>query len=95
MFNYSFYSKNLDSTILEGDANLVFADQYAYNPETDSGFFLRGGKEFTNDINSKSIVNSQYLMYDVKFSDKVKAGYGLRNEVFELYFTGQDYFGNS
>ena len=93
--NYSFYSKNLDSTILEGDANLVFADQYAYNPETDSGFFLRGGKEFTNDINSKSIVNSQYLMYDVKFSDKVKAGYGLRNEVFELYFTGQDYIGNS
>ena len=83
-----------DSTILNGDPNAFFFEENIWTRENRRGTYLRGGQERTNIYESKIKNSAHFFETELAFSKSLKLVLGIRNELFELFYTGEDLPGN-
>lgn len=91
--SYLIQSKNFDTSILGGNSDLFFDEANIWSTENNSGFFLTGGRERTNQFESSILTKSLYLSADFKLSSLWQVSLGARSEKFTLEYTGEDIFG--
>ena len=83
-----------DSTILEGNSNAYFFEENIWTRDKRIGTYLRGGFERTNIYESEIDIDASYFETELNFTKEFKLVLGIRNEIFDLKYTGEDLPGN-
>jgi len=77
------------SVVLDGDYNNILNPNFIWNRNRDTGSFIIGEFQPTNQYESESETIGAYISNEFKFSDQFKAVVGLRYETYEVIYTGQ------
>lgn len=85
--------RNFNSALLNGDPNAILG-QNIYNPDSDSGFFVRRDSNDNDQYDSNINVGALYVSEELRPASWFTAIVGLRFEKFDLIYTGQDQQGN-
>lgn len=86
---------NFPSASINGDADLILADENVYDPETNSGFFIRQDSNDSDSYDSDISIASGYASEEFKITDWFNAIAGVRFEQFNLTYTGERQDGSS
>ncbi len=80
---------NFPSASLNGDPDLILADENIYDPETNSGFYIRQDSNDLDSYDSDISVASGYVSEEFKVTDWLNSIVGVRFEQFKLNYTGE------
>lgn len=89
VIKYSIALLNFPSASLNGDPDLILADENIYDPETNSGFFIRDDTNDSDLFDSDISVAAGYISEEFKVNNWFNAILGVRFENFKLIYTGQ------
>lgn len=92
VLNYNFRVRGL--TDLNENTDVLFSDENVWTPENRVGTYVVGGTEPANQYQSMSNVAALYVMNEMPITKKFKAIYGVRVEKANIWYTGQNNFGN-
>lgn len=90
--DYTFQITGDDSYIANGDADNLLASSNLWTPESESGTHLVFGDQFNpNDAyEGENFIYAMYISNEFNISEKLKSVVGLRTELFQSKYTGQD-----
>ena len=91
---FAFPLLRLNSAFFGGDPDQLLLDQNIYNPETNSGVYVRRDSNDSDSFNSNMQIGSGYVSEEFKFTDWFNAIAGVRFEKFILKYTGQNQSGS-
>ncbi|GEQ85143.1 outer membrane protein [Patiriisocius marinistellae] len=80
---------NFPSATLNGDPDQILDDENIYNPDTNSGFFIRQDSNDSDSYDSDISIASAYISEEFKITDWLNSIVGLRFEQFNLNYTGE------
>ncbi|QIE59697.1 TonB-dependent receptor plug domain-containing protein [Rasiella rasia] len=80
---------NFPSASINGDPDLILADENVYDPATNSGFYIRQDSNDSDSYDSDVSVASGYVSEEFKITDWINAVAGVRFEQFNLTYTGE------
>tara|TARA_R110002072_G_scaffold142804_1_gene288256 strand:- start:27968 stop:30793 length:2826 start_codon:yes stop_codon:yes gene_type:complete len=86
---------NFPSATLNGDPDLILADENIYDPTTNSGFFIRDDSNDSDSFDSDISITSGYISEEFKVTDWLNSIVGVRYEQFILKYTGEDQLGTT
>ncbi len=89
IIKYSIALLNFPSATLNGNPNLLLDDENIYDPETNSGFFIRDDSNDSDSFDSEITVASGYVSEEFKVTDWINSIVGVRFEQFKLNYTGE------
>lgn len=89
IIKYSIALLNFPSATLNGNPNLLLDDENLYDPETNSGFFIRDDSNDSDSFDSEITVASGYVSEEFKVTDWFNSIVGVRFEQFKLNYTGE------
>lgn len=86
---YDFTATN--STVPDGNADNLLAEENIWTPETQEGTYLVFGQEFqaANAYKGEQNIAATYISNEFSLLENLKAIVGLRTEQFLMYYTGQ------
>ncbi|MCB0457542.1 MAG: TonB-dependent receptor [Flavobacteriaceae bacterium] len=90
-----FFISATNLIVPNGDTNLLLMDQNLWTPGTGEGTFLvpTGNNQTfkpSNAYEGEQFVSSLYISEEFNISESLKTVLGLRTEVYELYYTGEN-----
>lgn len=90
--DYTFNIRGDDSFIADGDVDQLLNPANLWDPEGDNGTHLVFGDQFNpNDAyEGENFIFASYLSTELSFTERLKSIIGLRTEMYESYYTGQD-----
>lgn len=80
---------NFDSSTLNGDPDLILADENIYDPATNSGFYIRQDSNDSDSFDSDISIAYGYVSEEFKITDWFNSIIGVRFEQFKLNYTGE------
>lgn len=89
VIKYSIALLNFPSATLNGDPNLILADENIYNPDTNSGFYIRQDSNNSDSYDSDISIASGYISEEFKIASWLNSIIGVRYEQFLLTYTGE------
>jgi TonB-dependent receptor len=90
ILSYNLLVKNQNSINFSGDQNEVMLAENLWTPESQNGVYLKGNFEPANTYQADQNLAAAYVMNELPLSHKLKAIYGVRMEMFQTRFTGQN-----
>ena len=87
VYNYLIQSTN---PRIENDPSVLLAPENIWTPETESGTYMTGNYEASNNFEARSQLFAGYVMNDVTLFENLRAIYGVRLEKVNMFYTGQD-----
>jgi hypothetical protein len=79
-----------NSTVLQGDFNNILNPDYIWNSTDNTGSYVTGEFQPTNQYESESETLGAYLSGDFNILSNLKAVVGLRYELYRVLYSGQD-----
>lgn len=92
---YSFPFLNFQSSVLNGNPDLLLLDQNIYDPETNSGVYVRRDSSDSDSFESEMTVTAGYVSESFKLKQWMRLVLGVRFEKFDLTYTGERQDGSS
>ena len=92
--NYRIRIQGGQAQQLYGDADGLLLDENLWTVNTKKGSYLEGNFEPANTYNSIQTVAAAFISEEFQITQKLKSILGLRFEKFDLYYTGQNNFGD-
>ncbi|CAZ95353.1 TonB-dependent receptor [Zobellia galactanivorans] len=92
--NYRIRFFDFTTADLNGDPDLILADENIWSLDNNSGSYFSGNFQPANNYDAEQNTIAAYLSNEFKFSEKFRAILGLRAEQFTTYFTGQNNTGS-
>lgn len=92
--NYRIRIQGGQAQQLYGDADGLLLDENLWTVNTKKGSYLEGNFEPANTYNSIQTVAAAFVSEEFQITQKLKSILGLRFEKFDLYYTGQNNFGD-
>ncbi|MDZ7612444.1 MAG: TonB-dependent receptor [Flavobacteriaceae bacterium] len=92
--NYRIRIQGGQAIELDGDADGLLLPANLWNVKTKKGSYLEGNFEPANTYNSIQTVAAAFISEEFQITEKLKSILGLRFEKFDLYYTGQNNFGD-
>jgi len=86
---------NFPTASINGDPDQILSDENIYDPETNSGFYIRQDSNDSDSYDSDVSVASGYVSEEFKVTDWFNAVAGVRFEQFILNYTGERQDGSS
>ena len=83
-----------NSTALQGDYNNILKSSSIWNSTKDTGSFVIGDYQPTNQYEAENETISGYLSTELRMSEALKAIIGVRYEQYSVIYSGQDISGN-
>ena len=77
------------SVVLNGDYNNILNPNFIWNRNRDTGSFIIGEFQPTNQYESESETIGVYVSNELKLSEKLKSVVGVRYETYQVLYTGQ------
>ena len=77
------------SVVLDGDYNNILRPIFVWNSNRDTGSFIIGEYQPTNQYESESQTVGTYISNEIKLSEKLKTIVGLRYEMYDVIYSGQ------
>ena len=92
--NYRIRIQGGQAQQLYGDADGLLLDENLWTVNTKKGSYIEGNFEPANTYNSIQTVAAAFVSEEFQITQKLKSILGLRFEKFDLYYTGQNNFGD-
>jgi len=92
--NYRIRIQGGQAQQLYGDADGLLLDENLWTVSTRRGSYIEGNFEPANTYNSIQTVAAAFVSEEFQITQKLKSILGLRFEKFDLYYTGQNNFGD-
>lgn len=92
--NYRIRIQGGQAQELNGDADGLLQPGNLWNVNTKRGSYIEGNFEPANTYNSIQTVAAAFISEEFQITEKLKSILGLRIEKFDLYYTGQNNFGD-
>lgn len=92
--NYRIRIQGGQAQELYGDADGLLQPGNLWNVNTKRGSYIEGNFEPANTYNSIQTVAAAFISEEFQITEKLKSILGLRMEKFDLYYTGQNNFGD-
>lgn len=77
------------SVVLDGDYDNILNPNFVWNSTRDTGSFIIGEFQPTNQYESESETIGMYVSNELKLSERLKSVIGIRYETYEVLYTGQ------
>ncbi|RDK88302.1 TonB-dependent receptor [Marinirhabdus gelatinilytica] len=95
VLKFSIPSLNFPSATLNGNPDLLLADENVYDPDTNSGFYIRQDSNDSDSFDSDMSIAAGYVSEEFKVTDWLNSIVGVRFEQFTLNYTGERQDGSS
>lgn len=82
------------SVPINGNSDNLLLPENIWTPQSRNGTFITGNFEPTNSFDSNSTLAAAFVSEEFQISDVLKSIIGMRFEKFELFYTGQNNFGD-
>lgn len=92
--NYRIRIQGGSGQSLEGNADLLLASENIWTVKANKGSYIEGNYEPANNYDANQTVASAFASEEFQITEKLKSILGLRFEKFDLYYTGQNNFGD-
>jgi hypothetical protein len=79
---------------INGNSDNLLLPENIWTPQTRTGTFINGNFEPTNSFDSYSTLSAAFISEEFQISERLKSILGLRFEKFDLFYTGQNNFGD-
>jgi hypothetical protein len=89
VIKYSLPLLNFSSATLEGDPNQLLVPENIYNPNTNSGTYVRQDSNDSDSYSSNINIAAGYISEEFKIASWMNAVLGVRYEKFDLIYTGE------
>ncbi|MBT8189781.1 MAG: TonB-dependent receptor, partial [Bacteroidia bacterium] len=90
ILSYQMNVRDQESLNFSGDPDEYLLADKIWTPETDKGTYIVGNFEPANSFEATQTIMGMYAMNEFPVSEKLKAVYGVRFEMFEHKYTGQN-----
>ncbi|MBT8229774.1 MAG: TonB-dependent receptor [Bacteroidia bacterium] len=90
ILSYQMNVRDQESLNFSGDPDEYLLADKIWTPETDKGTYIVGNFEPANSFEATQTIMGIYAMNEFPVSEKLKAVYGVRFEMFEHKYTGQN-----
>ncbi len=78
---------------LDGNADLLLADETLWTVNSKKGSYLEGNFEPANNYEATQTIAAAFVSEEFQVTEKLKSIIGVRFEKFDLFYTGQNNFG--